>query len=336
MSSIGATSLPTNRPVQLPLPSNAVGSPDGATPAGAGALLEGLQDPVEARAAAEHGLAEMAHAHDLAPCERQALVELLAWREMARKLYPSVEGPDAMLRPPTGPDAAEHLARSVRLALEPARQVAVGAQAVALASAATPRDLAIASGCAKLLSEQLGPEAYDASMVSDWDHAPRSKSFPAVPARFLAMALCNADLRQADLRRRDLRGLDLSSLCLAGADLRDCDIGGGSFKNADLSGAKLQGVQTHLDINVDFSGANLRGANLAYSRCEADYRNTDLRHTNLQEVKGFVQLDGAELTGVDLSTCNWHLQSAQGAVLRGATLSLLSSACVTGHGAIWI
>jgi uncharacterized protein YjbI with pentapeptide repeats len=261
----------------------------------------------------------MEHAHGLAPCEQQTLVKLLAWHAWADELYPSAEAPDALLRPPTGPDAEAHLARSVRIVLDRARQAAGGAEAAAPASATAERDLAIAGDCAKLLSKQWGPAAYE-GMVSDWADAPPSKSFPTVPAPFLEMALCNADLRQADLRGKNLTGLDLSSLCLVGANLRGCDIGGASFKNADLSRANLGNAQAN--SAVDFTGANLQGANLASAWCRADYTNANLRDAILSEVKGSANLDGADLTGVDVSICYWSVKSAKGAILHGAVLPL--------------
>ena len=305
MNPIGITS--PHPPAQRPLSSTAAG--------GAGRVWAARHDPAEAKAAVERALDEMGHAYNLAPCERQALAELLAWHELARELYPCADAPDALLRPPNGPETEPHLARSVHLALERARRAA-GAEAtatVAPPSAPTPREVAIASSCARLLAEQWGSQAYK-GMVSDWADAPRSESFPTVPELLLEMALCNADLRGKDLRWRDL-----SSLCLVGADLSGSRIEGASFKGADLSGATLQEVTAPFR-NVDFTGANLQGANLSGSNCEADYTNANLRHAILSKVQGFVNLDGADLTGADLSTCRWHLLSTKGAILREATL----------------
>jgi hypothetical protein len=140
-----------------------------------------------------------------------------------------------------------------------------------------------------------------------------------MPERFMEMALCSADLRQADLRGKNLSYLDLSSLCLAGADLSGCEIGAASFKNADLSGANLGNARAKAGV-VDFTGANLQGANLASTYCHANYTNANLRDAILTRVDGSANLNGADLTGVDLSTCYWSVKNAKGSILHGTLL----------------
>jgi uncharacterized protein YjbI with pentapeptide repeats len=289
----------------------------------------GPPDPVEARETVARGFAEMIQTHNLTLGERPALVKLLVWRELARPLYPSAAAPDAVLRPPSGPDAEAHLARSVHLVLARARQAAGRVNAAAPASATAERDLAIAGDCARLLSKQWGPQAY-AGLIADWADAPSSASFPTVPAPFLEMALCSADLRQADLRERNLAGLNLSSLCLAGADLSGSTITGASFKNADLTGANLCNAHARIfSSGVDFSGANLQGASLAGSYLfSANFTQASLCQANLHNANGHVMLDGTDLTDADLSGCGWALRHAKETILRGALLP--SSVFVVG------
>jgi hypothetical protein len=142
MNPIGGMSPHTQSPVHAPARATTAGSTDAATRAGADALLEGQRDFFDARATAKRGVAEMAHTHGLVPCERQALVELLAWHALAEELYASANAPDALLGPPSGPDAEQHLARSVHIVLQRARRAAVGAEAADLTSITAEREQA--------------------------------------------------------------------------------------------------------------------------------------------------------------------------------------------------
>jgi hypothetical protein len=109
------------------------------------------------------------------------------------------------------------------------------------------------------------------------------------------IALCCADLRNANLCNADLRNADLRDAYLCDADLRYANLRDANLCNADLRGADLR------DVNL----------------CNADLRNADLRYAYLCDA----DLSGADLSGAYL--CNADLRDADlcDADLRDAYLS---------------
>jgi uncharacterized protein YjbI with pentapeptide repeats len=113
------------------------------------------------------------------------------------------------------------------------------------------------------------------------------------------IALCCADLRNANLHGANLHGADLRD-----ANLSDANLHGAYLRNADLLVAYLR--------NADLRNANLRNANL----CDANLHGADLRNANLRNA----DLHGANLHGANLSGANLHGANLSGADLRNADL----------------
>jgi hypothetical protein len=110
--------------------------------------------------------------------------------------------------------------------------------------------------------------------------------------------LRNARLDRSTLRNADLTGANIEGASLAGADLREARLERAVISGADLSGARLD--------KADLTGAILRGANLARAALSgADLTGADLIGANLAKarLKGAAltaaRLDGATLDGAD-------------------------------------
>lgn len=116
--------------------------------------------------------------------------------------------------------------------------------------------------------------------------------------------LIEENLRFADLSGRNLGAMVLRRTCLASADLSNCDLTLADLTDADLSAANLKGAQL---AGANFSGSRLVEALLGGAQFEPisllRANGTPTGHwqeTNLEKA----DLTGAELTGVDFSSCN--------------------------------
>jgi uncharacterized protein YjbI with pentapeptide repeats len=156
-------------------------------------------------------------------------------------------------------------------------------------------------------------------LVDDEDF--RARLVPGADLRGLVFpaghGLSGVDLQGADLRGADLScaswwqdGADFGNANLSGADLRLTKLGVATFNHANLSGANLARIWLGGAPEVgwpDFIAANLTGANLSDTNLPA--RFTD------------AILDGADLTGAQLSHVDLTNASLVGADLTRADLS---------------
>ena len=140
----------------------------------------------------------------------------------------------------------------------------------------------------------------------------------------------NLDLGSANLRGQSLEGCDLSAAILvsadltgailAQADLTGANLGNARLDQADLTGAKCEGAsfnQVNLS-SVTYEKAIFRRASFANGALVPLelLRQTDCRGANF----GAVNFPGADLSGRDLSECNFVSAQFAGARLRRATL----------------
>ena len=107
------------------------------------------------------------------------------------------------------------------------------------------------------------------------------------------------DLRGADLSGISLVGVDLSESDLSGANLTDVKIGEGTkFRNANLSGARLE--------NAEIRGGNAAdeiGKNMGVVEAEHIFDTTNLSNANLENAKIYtVAFDGSNLSSANLSS----------------------------------
>lgn len=112
--------------------------------------------------------------------------------------------------------------------------------------------------------------------------------------------LKGANLRGAYLRRASLSNADLIRADLTGADLREAVLDEAQLARTDLSGANLEGVDFR-SVNVffcKFRGANLRKSKGLAMIQEADFSGADLRGANLLDLRivaeGEVTFTGAK------------------------------------------
>jgi uncharacterized membrane protein YtjA (UPF0391 family) len=153
------------------------------------------------------------------------------------------------------------------------------------------------------------------------------------------------EIRAQYAATKDLRGLtlddgDYASIgSLNGANLESCSLFRTIFQSADLSGAKLRGVQAErmVCIGTTFTGADLGNADLNNTDfSSATLTNADLRGSNLQ---------GCNFTGANVSGMRIDRRGLRqlGAEYGGLTVADISSLRIddpraelaTGFGGIW-
>lgn len=109
--------------------------------------------------------------------------------------------------------------------------------------------------------------------------------------------LQRANLRGANLRYANLSGMfldyaDLEGANLVRANLQGTNLGQANLRKADLRFANLRDVsftnwesveKGYTWIMAYFQGADLRGANVAFTSMFSDFTNADLSGTNIEE-----------------------------------------------------
>lgn len=200
-------------------------------------------------------------------------------------------------------------------------------------------------------------------VVTDTDLVVDKDATPGEPTLSLrGRDLRYAKLDRSDLHQADLTGANLNDASLEGTDLRDAWLNCSdlnelllsdnreqanctwaqrtSFKDANLSGAKLTGIDA---TDANFETANMRDAQLTYALLantvfsSAKLQNADFTGGVQAQGANFLiaSLEGADLTGAQLQNADFssasllmakmnyaHLQGAkfQGATLDGASL----------------
>ena len=99
------------------------------------------------------------------------------------------------------------------------------------------------------------------------------------------------------MRNSDLKGVDCKEANFSGADLQGARMTQGKFNNANFSGADLQGARMTQGKfnNANFSGADLQGARMTQGK----FNNANFSEANLQGA-GMTQgnFSGANLSAV--------------------------------------
>jgi uncharacterized protein YjbI with pentapeptide repeats len=142
--------------------------------------------------------------------------------------------------------------------------------------------------------------------------------------------------REELLRRYAAGERDFSGVSLRGLDFSDCNLSGINLSNADLSetewdGANLSRANLSSAIlqSSGLNNANLSRANLTRARLQdSAFIGADLTDASVEGTQfgGEPCLDGANLTGVDLSKASIHLPGGidnpriAGAILCDTTL----------------
>ncbi len=101
------------------------------------------------------------------------------------------------------------------------------------------------------------------------------------------------DLAKIDLRNADLSGHDFFNADLTGAKLNRC-----RFNNANLVAANLRGASI---VQADFSGSDLRGAKLPLVAISVKFRNAILTGTRVLLNGNKIDFSGADLVGADFT-----------------------------------
>lgn len=140
------------------------------------------------------------------------------------------------------------------------------------------------------------------------------------------------DLREADLSGADLAGTNLDTADLIDANLSGANLYGANLVGANLYRARLDGatlVEAMLD-SANLNGASLREAILDLAQFQraymagADLRRASLRNAILVDAdlgKSPYHPEAATLEGADLSGANLTTSNLKGANLQGAELS---------------